>query len=150
MEIAKRVPELKPDINFVEEAAQLHDIGCFLTRAPEIGCFGKNQYICHGYLGRQLLEKEGYPRHALVCERHVGVGLTASEIKVRKLPLPMRDMVPQSIEEEIVCFADKFYSKRPGRIEVAKSWEQITQELRIYGADRVEKLARLAKKLKEK
>ena len=59
----------------------LHDIGIFLTHAPQIGCHGDKPYICHGYLGRELLEKEGFPRHAIVCETHVGVGLTIADIE---------------------------------------------------------------------
>src|SRR3990167_4819755 len=76
LEVAERVKELGPDLKFIEEAAMLHDIGIFMTHAPEIECFGKKPYICHGYLGRELLEKEGFPKHALVCERHVGVGIS--------------------------------------------------------------------------
>ena len=68
--LAKKHPELDLDLNFIEEAAMLHDIGIFLTDAPDIQCFGTHPYICHGYLGADLVRKEGFPRHALVCERH--------------------------------------------------------------------------------
>jgi uncharacterized protein len=104
-------PELGADRGFVEEAAMLHDIGIFLTDAEPIHCFGKYHYLCHGYLGADLLRQEGLPRHALVAERHTGTGLTLNQILERDLPLPHRDMVPVSIEEKIVCFADKFFSK---------------------------------------
>ena len=67
--IAMRHAEMDLDISFIKEAAMLHDIGIFLTNAPDIGCFGEYPYICHGYLGADLLRKEGLPRHALVCER---------------------------------------------------------------------------------
>ncbi len=59
----------------------LHDIGIFLTNAPHIGCYGDKPYICHGYLGREILDKEGLPGHAMVCERHVGAGLTVTDIE---------------------------------------------------------------------
>ena len=111
VEVAERVRHLNPDIKFIEEAAMLHDIGIFLTHAPQIGCHGDKPYICHGYLGRELLEKEGFPRHAIVCETHVGVGLTIADIEKNNFPLPRRDMTPTSIEEKIICFADKFFSK---------------------------------------
>jgi uncharacterized protein len=107
--LARRVGH--PDPVFVEEAAMLHDIGIFLTHAPHIGCYGERPYICHGFLGRELLEKEGLPRHALVAERHVGVGLTVDDIRGNGFPLPERDMTPQGVEERIICFSDKFYSK---------------------------------------
>ena len=43
----------------IEEAAMLHDIGIFLTDAPDIGCNGKEPYIMHGVLGGKLLREEG-------------------------------------------------------------------------------------------
>jgi uncharacterized protein len=111
LEVAGRVGHLAPDLGFIEEAAILHDIGIFMIHAPHLGCHGDKPYICHGYLGRELLEKEGLKRHALVSERHVGTGLTVRDIRENSFPLPERDMIPQSIEEQIICFADKFYSK---------------------------------------
>lgn len=109
--IAHKHPELNIDIEFIKEAAMLHDIGIFLTDAPSINCFGIAPYICHGYLGREILENLGYPKHALVCERHTGTGLSLEEIIINKLPLPKRDMLPVSIEEQVICFADCFFSK---------------------------------------
>lgn len=111
LEIAHKHPYLQIDTQFVSEAAMLHDIGIYLTNAPSIECYGDKPYIAHGYLGSELMQKEGYPRHALVCERHTGAGLTLNEIIEQDLPLPHRDMMPISIEEQVICFADCFYSK---------------------------------------
>ena len=135
LEIARNVPELKPDLKFIEEAAMLHDIGIIFTNTPKIHCFGEHKYIEHGYLGRDLLEEEGLPKHALVAERHTGVGLTKEEIIKNKLPLPNRNMIPTSVEEKIISFADLFYTKVPG-------WE--TQEVPISEIKR--KLAKHGKK----
>ena len=129
-------PDLGADRGFVEEAAMLHDIGIFLTDAAPIHCFGKFHYLCHGYLGADLLRGEGLPRHALVAERHTGTGLTLKEILRRDLPLPHRDMVPVSIEEKIVCFADKFFSKT--RPEEEKTVEQAENSLAKFGQEGVE------------
>jgi uncharacterized protein len=137
LSVAERVKHLRPDLRFIEEAALLHDIGIFLTRAPEIGCHGDKPYVCHGYLGRELLEREGLPRHALVCERHLGVGISRAEIRESNLPLPERDMMPISIEEQIICFADKFYTKSPGRLDQEKSIEDIRESLSKYGPDKL-------------
>ncbi|MFO7972343.1 MAG: HDIG domain-containing protein [Desulfobacterales bacterium] len=134
---AKKVPHLNPDLNFIREAAMLHDIGIFLTHTPEFNCTGKYPYVCHGYLGREVLESKGLPKHALVCERHVGVGITAEEIKRHNLPLPGRNMVPLSIEEQVICFADKFFSKNGNLIGTEKSVEDILCRLEPYGADKV-------------
>ena len=110
--LAKKHPELDLDLNFIEEAAMLHDIGIFLTDAPDIQCFGTHPYICHGYLGADLVRKEGFPRHALVCERHTGAGLSLQDIEEQNLPVPHRDMLPVSLEEEIICFADSLEKAR--------------------------------------
>ncbi|MCD7898953.1 MAG: HD domain-containing protein [Bacteroides sp.] len=109
--IADKHPELDLDKDFLYEASMLHDIGIFLTDAPEISCLGEKPYICHGYLGADLIRHEGFPKHALVCERHTGAGISLKEIQQRNLPLPHRDMKPISLEEQVVCFADKFFSK---------------------------------------
>ncbi|MEJ2267689.1 MAG: HDIG domain-containing protein [Nanoarchaeota archaeon] len=133
LEIAKKVPELNPDLKFIKEASMLHDIGILFTNKSEIGCSGKYPYICHGYLGRKLLEKEGFPKHALVCERHVGTGISIKDIKEQKLPLPKRDMIPISIEEQIICFADKFFSKHKETLTKEKSVEEIQNKLKKFG-----------------
>ena len=133
---AQKVSHLNPDLNFIREAAMLHDIGIFLTHTPELGCTGEHPYVCHGYLGREILENKGLPKHALVCERHVGVGITAEEIKCYKLPLPEHDMVPVSIEEQTICFADKFFSKNGNLIVNEKSVEDILCRLKRYGSDK--------------
>ena len=113
--IAKKHPELRLDKEFLEEAAMLHDIGIFRCNAPSIQCFGTEPYICHGYIGGQILRDEGLVRHALVCERHTGTGLSKSEIEHQNLPLPHQDYLPVELEEQLICYADKFYSKtHPG------------------------------------
>jgi len=139
LDAAKKVPQLNPDLDFIKEAAMLHDIGMFLTNATELGCKGKNPYICHGYLGREILEKIGLTRHALVCERHVGVGITIEDINKYALPLPKRDMLPVSIEEQIICFADKFFSKNRDSLKKEKSVEDIKQYLKPYGPEKVKR-----------
>lgn len=107
--MARKHPELNLDLQFIEEAAMLHDIGIFQTDAEGICCFGKYPYICHGYLGAELVRKEGFPKHALVCERHTGAGLSLQNIIQQDLPVPHREMTPVSLEEQIICFADKFF-----------------------------------------
>ena len=139
LEIAKKNEDKSPDLKFIEEAAMLHDIGIFEVSAPEIGCIGKRPYVCHGYLGRKILEKENLPRHALVCERHVGAGISKKDIEEEHLPLPKRDMLPVSIEEQIICFADKFYSKIEDALPKEKLVEEIIKELSKYGEEKVER-----------
>ena len=80
MKILDAHPELRLNRSFVKEAALLHDIGIFQTDAPTIQCFGSHPYIAHGYLGAEILREEGFPQHALVCERHTGAGLSLQDI----------------------------------------------------------------------
>ena len=136
VDIAKKVSHLNPDIDFIKEAAMLHDIGICMTKAPHIGCFGKHPYICHGYLGAEILKKKGLPRHALVCERHTGTGLSAEYIKTNNLPIPIRDMLPVSLEERIICYADKFFSKSKD-ISKESLIEKIREELAGFGEEQL-------------
>ena len=145
LESAKKVKHLKPDLKFIKEASMLHDIGIFLTKAPEIGCRGDKPYVCHGYLGRELLEKQGFPKHALVCERHLGTGITKEEIKQKGLPVPKRDMIPISIEEQIICFADKFFSKSRKNLQKEKSSDEIKKTLSKFGKHKVKKFEKWLK-----
>ena len=135
LEIAQMHPEMNLDTGFIYEAAMVHDIGIFMTYAPEIFCEGKHRYICHGYLGSQLMEEEGYPRHALVCERHTGTGIRKEEIIRHDYPLPHRDMMPVSLEEQLICFADKFYSKK--HLEREKPIDKILKGLSKHGEESV-------------
>jgi uncharacterized protein len=128
---------LEVDIKFLEEAALIHDIGVCRTTAPTLHCHGTEPYIRHGIIGREILEEEGFPRHALVCERHIGVGLTVEDINLQGLPLPAREMAPKSMEEKIVCFADLFYSKYPGKIGDEKTINTIRLNLAKFGEHKV-------------
>ncbi len=139
--IARRVSVMKPDLRFIEEAAMLHDIGVFLTYAPSIGCMGVYPYVCHGYLGSRLLDARGLGPHARVCERHVGVGLTAKDIQTAGLPLPARDVLPVSLEERIICYADKFFSKKSGEEAKEEPVEEVLKNLEKYGSDKVRRFS---------
>lgn len=134
--IAQNHPELNIDTQFVREAGMLHDIGIFKTNAPAIDCHGKYPYMAHGYLGSELLQAEGFPKHALVCERHTGAGLMLQEIIEQNLPVPHREMMPISIEEQVICFADCFFSKT--HLGIEKSTDSIRNKLLRFGKRSVE------------
>ena len=117
--IADRHPELGLDRRFLEEAAMLHDIGIRWCTAPGIHCHGTEPYLRHGVIGGELLRREHWERHARVAERHTGTGLPGLE--------------PETLEEQVVCYADKFYSKsHPDRIltvvEAAQNLERFGHE----------------------
>ncbi|OGW37064.1 MAG: phosphohydrolase [Nitrospirae bacterium RBG_13_39_12] len=140
LKIAERVKNLNPDKNFISEAAMLHDIGIYLTDEPKIGCYGDQPYVCHGYLGREILEKEGLIKHALICERHIGAGLTAEDIEGNNLPIPKRDMIPVTVEEQIICFADKFFSKDSDFLFKEKPLEKVREHISKFGIDKIKRL----------
>jgi uncharacterized protein (TIGR00295 family) len=83
------------DSQVVLAGALLHDIG--RTRV---------QTVRHGLEGSQMLEKEGVDiRVVEAVRRHIGAGISTDEAKA--LGLPNFDYVPRTLEERIVCFADK-------------------------------------------
>ena len=133
--IADRHPELALDRSFLEEAAMLHDIGVFRTDAPGIQCFGTEPYICHGMIGAEILRAEGFPRHARVCERHTGTGITSEAIIARGLPLPHQDFLPETMEEQVICYADKFFSK--SHLDRVRTVEQAACSLAKFGEEGV-------------
>lgn len=138
VDIARRHPELGADEPFLYEAAMLHDIGVFLTDAPGIHCFGREPYIKHGLLGAELLRSEGLPRHARVAERHTGTGLTRETILRQSLPLPLADYSPETVEEQLICYADKFFSK--SHLERVRTPEQVLKSLEKFGTEGVERM----------
>ncbi len=140
--IADRHPELRLDRCFLEEGAMLHDIGVFRTDAAGIHCHGTEPYIRHGIIGAELLRAEGFPLHARVCERHTGTGITAKQIYELSMPLPEQDFLPETMEEQVICYADKFFSKaNPDR---RRDVEQTARSLAKFGNDGVVRFMRWA------
>lgn len=142
--VARRHPELQLNEDFLLEAGMLHDVGIFLTDAPGIHCHGALPYLCHGALGGMLLRREGWPEMARVCERHTGTGLTAEQIVRQGLPLIPADYRPESLEEEVICYADKFFSKsHPERV---RSVEETAKSLEKFGEESVQTFLRWAER----
>lgn len=145
VEIASKCSHLNIDVDFAVEAALLHDIGIINTDASGIGCFGFEPYIKHGIIGFEMLIKEGFPLHAKICKTHIGVGLTKSEITEKNLPIPHEDMLPITIEEKLVCFADKFYSKSEKYLLNPKPIEKIEKEMLKHGEANFQRFVELKK-----
>lgn len=129
--------QMPVDTEFVCEAAWLHDIGIGLINKASLGCHGNAPYLAHGILGAELLRLAGLPRHALVCERHIGVGLSIDDIVSQKLPLPRREMRPQSLEEEIIAYADLFFSKTADGPGGPKTVATVRNKLSRFGGEKV-------------
>ena len=119
--IVAKHKELPVDVQFMEEAAMLHDIGIYRCDAPSIHCHGTEPYLRHGPIGGEILRAEGLPRHARVAERHTGTGLPGYE--------------PETLEEQIICYADKFYSK--SRLDRVLTVAETAQSLEKFGHEGV-------------
>lgn len=98
-EIASHMnPRVKLDHDLIEVGALLHDIGRSVTHD-----------VKHGVIGAEILEKMRYPERLVrLVRNHVGAGIPREEAV--PLGLPARDHVPSTVEEKVVCYADKLAS----------------------------------------
>lgn len=100
------------DLKLVEAGALLHDIGRSKTHG-----------IKHAVEGAKIAKKLGLPTGIInIIERHIGAGLSADEAK--KLGLPAKDYIPETLEEKIVCHADNLVDnnkKKPIEYEVERA-----------------------------
>lgn len=82
------------------------------SAVPEPLRFKHSKYIQHGLRGYKLLKACGFGEDlAQFARNHTGIGLTAQMVKDQKLPLPVADYVPVTVEQELVMYADKFHTK---------------------------------------
>lgn len=127
------------DARLVAQGAMLHDIGIVNCHAPKILCMGTEPYIAHGVIGAALLREFGRRNgidleiHARICERHTGSGITAAEVRAQSLPIPEQDYLPETLEEKLICLADKFFSKSGDMQE--KSLDRIRRSMQKFGED---------------
>jgi uncharacterized protein len=95
LEISKKITKVNIDKNLIEIGALLHDIGRTKTH-------GFN----HALIGGKILRERGFSdKLAKICERHILGGLDKEDAK--KFGLPEKDYLPISLEEKIICLADK-------------------------------------------
>lgn len=121
------------DVELVEAAALLHDIG----RSKTHGIF-------HGVEGSKIAEQLGLPQSIIhIVERHLGAGIPKDEAE--KLGLSPKDYMPQTLEEKIVCHADNLiYNYRRQNIE-----NEVERALREGHKRYAERLIRLHKELSD-
>ena len=55
----------------------------------------------------------------------------------QELPIPRRDMIPISLEEQVICFADKFFSKN--HLDHEKSIDKALKTISKYGEEGVKR-----------
>ena len=119
------------DAKAVAAGALLHDIG----RA-------RTQTVRHAIEGANIAEREGVDRKVVeIIQRHVGAGISPEEAK--KLGLPDLDYIPRTLEERIVCFADKMVDG-----DKVRPFEEEVHRFTIKNHD-VMRLLALKRRLKE-
>lgn len=98
------------DLALVRAGCLLHDIGVY--RLYSGGVLDHARYIRHGVLGHNLLAEAGFAETLRrFCSCHVGVGFTRDDVRRRNLPIPEADYLPETVEERLVMYADKFHTK---------------------------------------
>lgn len=122
----------------------VHDIGVY--ELYDEGGFGKGQnYITHGIRGEEILKNEGFSELIWrFASHHTGVGLTKKEIVERNLPLPHQDFLAETLEEELVMYADKFHSKTEP--PYFNSYDYYAEYITRFGKENTQNFARLAEK----
>ncbi len=95
------------DKNAVLIGALLHDIGRAVTNDP----------FLHFIKSAEILRKEGFDDKIVkIAERHFSAGLSKEDAK--KLGLPIKNYMPESLEEKIVSFADNLvFGDKEGKFE---------------------------------
>jgi len=102
------------NIQLVEVSGLLHDIGRSKTHSVD-----------HALVGGEIVRSLNLPSSiAQIIERHAGGGVPRDEAK--RLGWPVKDYLPQTLEEKIVCYADK-------RVEGLKT-VPVEKALKTYAA----------------
>ncbi len=129
VEIAKQVQAKNHPVNLqlVEVGALLHDLGRSQTHSVD-----------HAIVGAKLAQQEGLPEEIVsIIKRHVGAGITSEE--AQWLGWPKDNYVPQTLEEKIVCYADKRIDSNK-RIPIEDTINQLQEQNLPEAAERVRKL----------
>jgi len=124
--------------------ALIHDIGVYLVQFED---FQEDpslpRYIEHGFVGAKKIRDEGLGGElARFAEAHTGVGLMSSDIQELGIEVPQKDYIPITVEEELVCYADKFHSKYPRFVTYEEAYEGISK----FGVEKEMRLATFKRK----
>lgn len=122
------------DLKLVEVGALLHDIGR-----------SKTHTVHHAIVGAKIAKQYNLSEPLIrIIERHVGGGISAEEAE--KLGWPVKDYFPETLEEKIVCYADKLVEGNK-EVPVEVTIKRLAEEL---GDDHpaIERVRRLHEEIK--
>ena len=110
------------NIQLVEAGSLLHDIGR-----------SKTHDIHHAVKGVEIVKKLNIDESIIrIIECHIGAGILKEDAK--KLGLPVKDYMPVTLEEKIVCHADNLVcgdKRQPVEIVVEKALQKGLKEYAI-------------------
>ena len=96
LEIAEKINDKDIDKDLIEIGGILHDIGR-----------SKTHDFKHGIIGADILKERGFSKRlSRICETHMLGGLDNEDAK--QVGLPEGDYMPLTLEEKIICLADKY------------------------------------------
>ena len=98
LDIGKKLRErgFNVDLELLEIGGYLHDIGRSVTHN-----------VSHAVESARIIKELGFSDPVIrLVERHVGAGITAEEAE--RLGLPKKNYIPETLEEKILSYADKF------------------------------------------
>lgn len=131
LDIAKKITKVKVDFNLIEIGAILHDIGRTKTHGFK-----------HALIGAKILRERGFSdKLAKICERHILGGL--DKVDAKNFGLPEKDYLPITLEEKIICLADKHMA---GTREVTIN-ERFNRWFQKYGKSKI--LLKSKRRIKE-
>jgi uncharacterized protein (TIGR00295 family) len=129
LETARRLQGkgFKIDLALIEAGALLHDIGRSRTHSVD-----------HSLVGAQIIQKLGLPKSLVnIIKRHVGAGITSDEAE--RLGWPKDNYIPQTLEEKVVCYADKRIGN-DGVVPIETEIERLQKDGFGAAAERVRRL----------
>lgn len=107
---------LRVDTAVLRAACLLHDIGTYVLFDTEGHVENQRLYPLHAIIGAKIIADEGFDtRIAQAVETHVLLGLSKAEITQpdSQFIVPAKEYTPQTVEAELLCYADRFHSKHP-------------------------------------
>lgn len=128
---------------YVIQACLLHEIGVYVCGGfdwiPNQPIYAR-PYIQHGIAGAWILKQEGYSAPIVqAAYLHIGVGLSAEDIRTHGIELPQHDFFAQSTFQRFITYVSKFHSKAPK----FRTNQEIRDSLAVFSPQKAEMFAAL-------